>query len=276
MTSRFIRTILAGLMVAGLALLSISAPAQAATQLTGQTVTSSALIGTSGTNATTVVVTATAVTGSPANMLNITLPTGWTFVDTSSCTPTTVAVTGYAPLNCQKLNLSAAFVTLQNASTPFTAGQAVTVTFAIGSLNVGNNRVFTIDFANSNAGGAAVDSGTATLAGGVTNSTVTFAANGGTGTTAAQSASSATALTANAFTRDGYTFTGWNTAADGTGTAYGDGASYAFTANTTLYAQWKAVLANTGFDGVSYLATGGVLALAGAVVVLFARRRQGA
>ena len=273
MTSQRITTLFVSLVVAGLAVLGLSAPAQAA-PLNGQTVTSSALIGTSGTNATTVVVTATAVTGSPANMLNVTLPTGWTFVDTSSCTPATVAVTGYAPLSCQKLNLSAAFVTLQNPTTPFTAGQAVTVTFGIGSLNVGNSRVFTVDFANSNAGGASVDTGTATLAGGVTNSTVTFDANGGSGTVAAQTGSAAAALTTNVFTRDGYTFNGWNTSADGTGTGYADGASYAFSASTTLYAQWNATLANTGFDGMPYLTTGGVLALAGAVIVLFARRRQ--
>ena len=49
-------------------------------------------------------------------------------------------------------------------------------------------------------------------------------------------------LTANAFTRTGYEFTGWNTDAEGNGTAYADEA--AFTASgdeqrVTLYAQWK-------------------------------------
>jgi hypothetical protein len=68
--------------------------------------------------------------------------------------------------------------------------------------------------------------------------TVTFNANGGTGTMASESASGTTALTANAFTRTGYTFTGWNTVAGGSGTAYANGANFPFTANTTLYAQW--------------------------------------
>jgi len=54
-----------------------------------------------------------------------------------------------------------------------------------------------------------------------------------------ESASVATALSANAFTRTGYTFTGWNTAANATGTAYANGASYPFSASTTLYAQWR-------------------------------------
>ena len=47
-----------------------------------------------------------------------------------------------------------------------------------------------------------------------------------------------TALTANTFTRTGYTFSGWNTAASGAGTAYANGATYAFAADITLYAQW--------------------------------------
>lgn len=40
--------------------------------------------------------------------------------------------------------------------------------------------------------------------------------------------------------RDGYEFTGWNTKADGTGTAYKVGSSLYIIENTTLYAQWKA------------------------------------
>ena len=70
--------------------------------------------------------------------------------------------------------------------------------------------------------------------------TVTFNVNGGEGTMANQTASAATALTANSFTRAGYSFTGWNTLADGTGTAFADAASFAFTADQTLYAQWAA------------------------------------
>jgi uncharacterized repeat protein (TIGR02543 family) len=68
--------------------------------------------------------------------------------------------------------------------------------------------------------------------------TVTFNANGGAGSMSPETASSPTALTTNTFTRAGYAFTGWNTAANGSGTAYADGASYPFTASATLYAQW--------------------------------------
>jgi uncharacterized repeat protein (TIGR02543 family) len=41
-----------------------------------------------------------------------------------------------------------------------------------------------------------------------------------------------------AFTKNGFTFTGWNTSADGTGTTYQNGAAYGFGSNLTLYAQW--------------------------------------
>src|SRR6266581_4067427 len=68
--------------------------------------------------------------------------------------------------------------------------------------------------------------------------TVSFDANGGTGTMAAETHNVPTALTANAFTRSGFSFSGWNTAANGSGTAYANGATYPFTASTTLYAQW--------------------------------------
>ena len=48
-------------------------------------------------------------------------------------------------------------------------------------------------------------------------------------------------LNANAFTRDEYTFAGWNTKADGTGTSYADKASITLTGSITLYAQWEEI-----------------------------------
>ena len=76
--------------------------------------------------------------------------------------------------------------------------------------------------------------------------TVTFVANGSEeypveGTMAAQTVleKTDTALNANTFTRKGYNFLNWNTAADGTGNSYADGATVNLTENTTLYAQWE-------------------------------------
>ncbi len=71
------------------------------------------------------------------------------------------------------------------------------------------------------------------------NPVVTFHANGGTGDDYTQTVTynSATALTANTFSRTGYTFLGWATAADGD-VVYADVASVTLTAHTDLYAQW--------------------------------------
>lgn len=70
--------------------------------------------------------------------------------------------------------------------------------------------------------------------------TVTFDANGGTGAMDPLTGEEGTevALTANKFARTGYTFKGWNTKADGTGTAYADKATVKLDADITLYAQW--------------------------------------
>ena len=71
---------------------------------------------------------------------------------------------------------------------------------------------------------------------------IIFNANDGSGTPATTSQtvnySTATALTANSFSRIGYTFSGWNTQADGLGTDYADQAVVTLTADLTLYAEW--------------------------------------
>ena len=71
---------------------------------------------------------------------------------------------------------------------------------------------------------------------------VTYNANGGSGTTASQTKTYGQAFTtrANGFSRTGYTFQGWNTKADGSGTAYAAGGIYTANAAATLYAQWEA------------------------------------
>ena len=62
-----------------------------------------------------------------------------------------------------------------------------------------------------------------------------------------------TALRPNPFTRAGYRFTGWNTGADGKGTAYTDGQKVTLTANLELYAQWEQIEVGVdNFDVHSY------------------------
>ena len=78
-----------------------------------------------------------------------------------------------------------------------------------------------------------------------TTYTVTYNANGGTGTmtdpnSPYPSGSSVTVLS-NAFTApSGMTFSGWNTASDGSDTDYDPNDTFTISANTTLYAQWTA------------------------------------
>jgi uncharacterized repeat protein (TIGR02543 family) len=77
--------------------------------------------------------------------------------------------------------------------------------------------------------------------------TVTFNSNYGTIATSTQTSSVATTLTANGFTRTGYTFNSWNTDPNGGGFGihYLDGASYGFAADMTVYAQWTPIGAHT-------------------------------
>ena len=81
---------------------------------------------------------------------------------------------------------------------------------------------------------------------------VAYNANGGTGTVpsgaSASSGNSVTVASGDRLRRDGYTFGGWNTEADGTGTAYAAGSSV--TTGATLYAQWTANLYTVTFDTV--------------------------
>lgn len=86
--------------------------------------------------------------------------------------------------------------------------------------------------------------------------TITFNSNEGTGTMTAQAACAPEAIKTNAYTRAGYTFSGWNTAANGSGTAYSGGATYNFTADVTLYAQWTPNNNTITFDKNAADATG--------------------
>lgn len=83
--------------------------------------------------------------------------------------------------------------------------------------------------------------------------TVSYNANGGTGTMSASTKWYGESLTLkpNTFQKDGYTFQGWATSADGS-IAYSDGAPYTDNDKATLYAQWKKDIT------ISYNANGGL------------------
>ncbi len=82
---------------------------------------------------------------------------------------------------------------------------------------------------------------------------VKFDANGGEGSMDAQRVAEGdktTQLSVNAFFKTGYTFAGWNTAADGNGRAYAaDAVASSVPSGTTLYAQWKANTYTIEFSG---------------------------
>ena len=85
---------------------------------------------------------------------------------------------------------------------------------------------------------------------------LTYNANGGKGNSfsAPGTAEGKVTVAENRFKRNNYTFTGWNTQADGKGTAYKPGESFTLTGNdTVLYAQWSknSGSAGTGTNGTT-------------------------
>lgn len=93
-----------------------------------------------------------------------------------------------------------------------------------------------------------------------TTYTVSYNANTGQGTMVDSNSPYASGATvtvlSNTFTKDGYTFDGWNTSADGTGTSYVSGQTFIITGNTTLYAQWEEIPVVVTFT-MSYSNNGG-------------------
>lgn len=76
-----------------------------------------------------------------------------------------------------------------------------------------------------------------------TTFSVHYDANGGTGEVTDSSeylaGASATVLAGDSLSKENYEFAGWNTEANGTGTAYNPGDSLVVEGDTTLYAQWN-------------------------------------
>jgi uncharacterized repeat protein (TIGR02543 family) len=98
---------------------------------------------------------------------------------------------------------------------------------------------------------------------------LSYDANGGTGSVAAKfgynGMTTVTVSSASSLARSHYSFNGWNTAADGTGTAYAAGSSFTFgPSDTTLYAQWLALgtvgvtvtLTDPSYESMSLTASG--------------------
>ena len=143
--------------------------------------------------------------------------------------------------------------------------EAVTYTLGVGGVGGGGDGRLLADgsgedgAASTGGGGAGTSYDEGTLAGGAGGSgvvvlryartvpaTLTYDLQGGTGGPADQSGSPTSTVTVSSTvpTRGGYTFGGWDTQADGTGTAYSAGDPYTLPsagATDTLYAQWRVV-----------------------------------
>ena len=88
----------------------------------------------------------------------------------------------------------------------------------------------------------------------ISEQSLSYDANGGIGTMSAETGVAGKIVTVaqNGFTRNNYAFIGWNTQADGKGTAYKAGDSFTLTdKDTVLYAQWSknSGSAGTGTNG---------------------------
>jgi uncharacterized repeat protein (TIGR02543 family) len=72
---------------------------------------------------------------------------------------------------------------------------------------------------------------------------VSFSANGGNGSLATLTGATGTTVTlpsSSSVVRPGYSFTSWNTAANGSGVSYAAGQNFTLSTSVTLFAQWKA------------------------------------
>lgn len=80
--------------------------------------------------------------------------------------------------------------------------------------------------------------------------TITFNSNNSNEETTLQQINynTTTKLTKNSFENIGYTFKGWNTEADGSGTFYEDEENIELTADITLYAQWEIILIINNYE----------------------------
>jgi uncharacterized repeat protein (TIGR02543 family) len=112
-----------------------------------------------------------------------------------------------------------------SGGTTYAAAPPVTISFVVASAPAPSTYNITYN-SNTSTGGSAPTTQNG-------SGTVTLASNSGT------------------LVKTGYTFTGWNTLANGSGTHYNASGSYNLTADVTLYAEWTIVNYTLTYDGNS-------------------------
>ncbi len=186
---------------------------------------------------------------------------GWAYDPDHKSESIDVHVYVYSSPDCTQATLAAAFPFTANEYRPdvnamfsITGNHGYNVYVNLPNLTAGNTyyvRVYAID--KDGNGNPPVDTGTdgrkrPFIAQAPYN--VTYDANNGSGAPSVQKKCHgfSLALSSTKPTRTGYTFSKWNTEADGTGTDYSDGATYSENASATLYAQWTAIDYTISYD----------------------------
>lgn len=204
----------------------------------------------------------------PATLDGITLKSGWFKLDPNN-KPTYNNTTGYWTIPCvikvegdEGVDTKNPMITLSGVSLSLTAD-------AQGKLNSntaldiisegyidGTIKISTHELSLIGKSKDAPAKNIAKLKLAVPTYTVTYDGNGAdsgktTDNTAYATGTTAT-VKANGYTRNGYTFTGWNTKADGSGTPYKTGDWITMTGSVILYAQWTRNSSHGGDDDDKY------------------------
>ncbi len=203
----------------------------------------------------------------PATLDGITLKSGWFKLDPNN-KPTYNNTTGYWTIPCvikdagDEPDTNDSIVTLSRITLPLTAkaqGELSSDT----ELNVisegyidGTIKISTHELSLIGKSKDAPAKNTAKLKLAVPTYTVTYDGNGAdsgktTDPTAYATGAKAT-VKENNYTRGGYTFTGWNTKADGSGDSYKTGDWITMTGSVILYAQWTRNSSHGGDDDDKY------------------------
>lgn len=191
----------------------------------------------------------------PTELKGITLKSGWFKLDRKT-TPTYDKATGYWTIPCvikdatdaPDIDTNDSIVTLSGITLPLTADAQdelrsdTALDITSGGYIDGTIKIYTYELSLIGKSKEAPAENTAKLKLDVPTYTVTYDANGGSGTMTDKNSpyaygAAATVLT-NGFTRSRYTFTGWNTEADGSGKSYAEGDPIKMLRNVVLYAQW--------------------------------------
>lgn len=204
----------------------------------------------------------------PATLDGITLKSGWFKLDPNN-KPTYNNTTGYWTIPCvikvegdEGVDTKNPMITLSGVSLSLTAKaqgelssdtelNVISEGYIDGTIKISTHELSLIGKSKDDPA-----KNTAKLKLAVPTYTVTYDGNGAdsgktTDNTAYATGTTAT-VKANGYTRNGYTFTGWNTKADGSGTPYKTGDWITMTGSVILYAQWTRNSSHGGDDDDKY------------------------